>query len=73
MPDVSLDVTNLLCPLPVLKTKKAIDSIQSGQNLEVIANNTAAKSDIIYLVQRLELELTDVSEADSIIRITIKK
>ncbi len=73
MPDVVLDATGLLCPMPVLKIKKAIDSMQPGQLLEVSTKDAAAKSDIVYLAQRLKLELIDVSEVDSMIRITIKK
>ncbi len=73
MPDVLLDTRNLTCPMPVLKTKKAIDSMQPGQLLEVSAKDATAKSDIIHLVQRLKLELIGISEEDGIIRITIKK
>lgn len=72
MPDVVLDVTSLPCPLPVLKTKKAIDSMRPGQLLEVSAKDAAAKTDIVHLVQRLKLELVDISEEHGISRITIK-
>ncbi|MBI5634306.1 MAG: sulfurtransferase TusA family protein [Nitrospirae bacterium] len=73
VPDIMLDTTSLLCPMPVLKTKKAIDGMQPGQLLEVSVRDVAAKTDIVYLVQRLKLELIDLSEEDGIIRITIKK
>jgi len=59
--------------MPVLKTKKAIDSMQPGQQLEVSARDGAAKSDIIYLVQRLKLAMIDLIEEDGNIRIMIKK
>lgn len=73
MPDVLLDTRSLICPMPVLKTKKAIDSMQAGQLLEVSAKDATAKSDILHLVQRLKLELIDICEEDGIIRITLKK
>jgi len=73
MPDILLDTRSLACPLPVLKTKKAIDSMQPGQLLRISAKDAAAKSDIIYLVKKLNLELIDLSEEDGHIRITIKK
>jgi TusA-related sulfurtransferase len=72
-PDVVLDTKKLICPVPVLKTKKAIDSMQPGQLLEVTAKDATAKTDILHLVQRLKLELIDLSEQDGNIRITIKK
>lgn len=73
MPDVLLDTRNLICPMPVLKTKKAIDSMQVGQLLEVSAKDASAKSDIVHLIQRLKLELIDISEQDGMIRITMRK
>jgi len=73
MPDVVLDAASLLCPLPVLKTKKALDRMQPGQLLKVSAKDPAAKTDIVHLVQRLKLELIDICEEDGIISITIKK
>ena len=73
MPDILLDTRSLTCPMPVLKTKKAIDSMQPGQQLKVSARDAAAKSDIIHLVQRLKLALIDLIEEDGNIRITIKK
>lgn len=73
MPDVLLDTRSLICPLPVLKTKKAIDSMQAGQLLEVSAKDASAKSDILKLIQRLKLELIDICEEDNNIIITIKK
>lgn len=73
MPDVVLDVTSLLRPLPVLKTRKAIDSMKPGHLLEVITKDAEAKADIIYLLQKLKLELIGISEENGIIRITIKK
>lgn len=72
-PDIALDTRSLICPMPVLKTKKALDSMQAGQLLEVSAKGAMAKSDIMQLVQRLKLELIDISEQDGVIRITIKK
>lgn len=73
MPDLLLDTTGLTCPLPVIKAKKAIDSMQPGQLLEVSAKDAAAKSDIVYLVQRLKLELVDLGEEHGTIRLAIKK
>ncbi|MEJ2683440.1 MAG: sulfurtransferase TusA family protein [Candidatus Sulfobium sp.] len=39
--DVVLDTKGMNCPMPVLKTKKAIDGLQSGQVLEVISTDPA--------------------------------
>lgn len=44
--DQTLDCSGLSCPMPILKTKKAIDSLQSGQVLKMIATDPGSVSDI---------------------------
>ena len=44
-PDQTLDVSGLSCPLPMLRAKKALATLQSGQELEVIATDPAAPGD----------------------------
>jgi len=44
-PDMTLDAKGLSCPMPLLKTKKAIDKIGSGQVLEVLGTDPASKND----------------------------
>ena len=44
-PDQTLDVSGLSCPLPMLRAKKALATLQSGQVLEVIAIDPAAPGD----------------------------
>lgn len=43
--DAQLDTSGLNCPLPILKTKKALNSLQSGQRLRVIATDPASQID----------------------------
>ncbi len=44
-PDQILDCSGMACPMPILKTKKAIDGLQTGQVLEVIATDPGSVSD----------------------------
>ncbi len=44
--DVELDAIGLLCPLPVLKARKRLKSMQTGQVLCVLASDPAAVVDI---------------------------
>ena len=71
--DVVLDTKGLNCPLPVLKTKKAIDALQSGQVLEVISTDPGSKSDITALLRRLGHELIYTKEDRGVIEFYIKK
>jgi tRNA 2-thiouridine synthesizing protein A len=71
--DVILDVKGLTCPMPVLRTKKAIDGMVLGQTLEVIATDPASKADIPAFLNRLGHELVEAGEKDGIFSFLIKK
>lgn len=44
--DQELDCSGLSCPMPILKTKKAVDSLQPGQVLKMIATDPGSLPDI---------------------------
>lgn len=44
--NVTLDAKGLACPMPIVKTKKAMTSIEAGQVLEVQATDKGSKADI---------------------------
>ncbi|WP_027086262.1 sulfurtransferase TusA family protein [Cohnella panacarvi] len=44
--DLSLDCKGLACPMPIVKTKKAIESVQSGQVVEVQATDRGSLADM---------------------------
>ena len=41
-----IDATGLLCPLPVLKLRKRIKSINTGQVIKIFTDDPAAELDI---------------------------
>ncbi|EDL66792.1 sulfurtransferase TusA family protein, partial [Bacillus sp. SG-1] len=41
-----LDAKGLACPMPIVKTKKAITNLEAGQVLEVEATDKGSKADI---------------------------
>ena len=43
--DSEVDARNLTCPLPILRTKKALAQLQSGQVVKVITTDPHAKDD----------------------------
>lgn len=45
-PAKTLDVTGKSCPMPVVKTKQAVDDLDSGALLEVHATDAGSVSDI---------------------------
>lgn len=70
---VQLDCKGLNCPMPVLKTKKAIDSMQPGQVLYVEATDKGAKSDITAMLNRTGHELLGIEEKDNLFLFLIRK
>lgn len=44
--DKVLDAKGLSCPMPLLRTKKAINDIKSGQILEVHGTDPGSKNDL---------------------------
>lgn len=71
--DIVLDTKGMNCPMPVLKTKKAIDTLQSGQVLEVLSTDQGSKSDIPALLKRLGHELMETKEEGGVIEFYIRK
>jgi tRNA 2-thiouridine synthesizing protein A len=43
--DLELDTQGLNCPLPILKTKKALATLSSGQLLRVVSTDSGAVRD----------------------------
>jgi tRNA 2-thiouridine synthesizing protein A len=53
----TLDCSGLACPMPILKTKKAIDGLQVGQVLKMIATDPGSEPDVEAWTQRTGHEL----------------
>ena len=57
-----LDCRGLNCPLPILKTKKAVDGLSSGQVLKMLATDPGSVSDVQSWSKHPENTLLDHSE-----------
>lgn len=71
--DVYLDAKGLNCPMPVLKTKKALDSMQVGQTLYVETTDKGSKKDITAILNRTGNELLESGEDGNVFTFLIKK
>lgn len=60
-----LDLTGLKCPLPALKTRKALQSLKAGERLEVCCTDPLAVIDIPNLIRETgdHVELLERSES----------
>ena len=57
--DHELDACGLNCPLPVLRTKKTLDKMASGEVLRVIATDPGSVEDIAALARQTGHELLE--------------
>ena len=62
--DRELDCRGMACPLPILKTKKAIDGLNTGQVLKMIATDPASVSDMNAWTRRTGHELVDSGQGE---------
>jgi tRNA 2-thiouridine synthesizing protein A len=63
-PDKNLDCTGLLCPMPVVKTRKTIKDMQVGQVLEMIATDPGAIPDMEAWAKQTQHELLLAQKED---------
>jgi len=61
-PTLELDCRGMNCPLPVLKTKKAIVGLAAGDVLKVIATDPGSVADMAAFSRRTGHEILDQSE-----------
>lgn len=71
--DQELDATGLNCPLPILRAKKALGQMQSGQVLRVIATDPGSVKDFEAFAKQTGNELLESGEEDSKYTFLIKK
>ncbi|WP_174733476.1 sulfurtransferase TusA family protein [Mesobacillus harenae] len=71
--DKVLDAKGLACPMPIVKTKKAINELESGQILEILATDKGAKNDLTAWAKSGGHELMDSSEENGVYTFFIKK
>jgi TusA-related sulfurtransferase len=61
----TLDVTGQNCPMPVIKTKGAVDGLSPGDVLEVVATDSGSMSDIQGWAESTDgVELVEQVEGD---------
>ena len=72
-PNRVLDCLGLYCPEPVFRTRMALDEVDSGEVLEVNADDPAAEEDIKRLVKRLGHELISYEVVEGELKMLIRK
>ncbi|AXO91641.1 sulfurtransferase TusA family protein [Bacillus anthracis] len=68
-----LDAKDLACPMPIVRTKKAMEALQSGEVLEVHVTDKGAIKDIPAWTQKGGHEVLKHTEEDGELKFWIKK
>ncbi len=68
-----LDLSGLKCPLPALRTRKALRSLAAGSKISVICTDPMAAIDIPNLLRETGDELSGHHEADGKLTFVIRK
>jgi tRNA 2-thiouridine synthesizing protein A len=71
--DRILDARNMLCPMPIVKTVKAMKTLERGQVLKVLATDRGAIADFPAWANDTGNELLSQTEEDGVLVFLIRK
>ena len=71
--DKVLDCTGLLCPMPVVKTKKALKDLEVGQVLEMVSTDPGSMPDMNAWAKQTGHELVEAKDQGDKFIFFIKK
>jgi tRNA 2-thiouridine synthesizing protein A len=68
-----LDAKGLICPLPVLKARRAMKALAAGDVLEIEATDPGSVKDFDHFCETTGYRLISSSEADGVYHFAIEK
>jgi tRNA 2-thiouridine synthesizing protein A len=72
MADKTLDLKVLTCPLPILKTRKALSGLPRGATLEVFATDPGSVPDFSAFCETTGNRMVEQDEANGVYRFVIE-
>ncbi|MDX2428386.1 MAG: sulfurtransferase TusA family protein [Xanthomonadales bacterium] len=73
MADQVLDAKGLNCPLPILKAKKALKSMEGGKTLEILSTDPGSVADFAAFCRTTGNELVEQNEEGGVWTYLIRK
>lgn len=71
--DRDLDVKGLNCPLPILRTKKALAEMETGKVLRVLATDPGSLKDFPAFAKQTGNELLEQKEVNRVFEFYLKR
>jgi len=71
--DKDLDARGLNCPLPILRAKKALGDMTSGQVLRILSTDPGSEKDFQAFAKQTGNDLLSHSEAEKVYTFLLRK
>ncbi|HSE94343.1 MAG TPA: sulfurtransferase TusA family protein [Methylomirabilota bacterium] len=71
--DRVVDCLGLFCPMPIVKTREAIQTMATGQVLEMLSDDPASEPDMQSWARRSGNELVGITKDGTIYRFRVRK
>ncbi|TFG05245.1 sulfurtransferase TusA family protein [Candidatus Thorarchaeota archaeon] len=73
-PVMSVDCVGLYCPQPIFQTREAVESVEVGDVVEILADDPGAESDLKRFAKRTGHELVSFQKMeDGVLRFLIRR
>lgn len=72
-PPLTIDARGHRCPVPTLKLRRALEGLESGARVALIADDPMARIDVPHFASQSGHALEDQSETDGAVRFLIRK
>nr|WP_084224616.1 sulfurtransferase TusA family protein [Paenibacillus pectinilyticus] len=73
MVHLTVDAKGLACPMPIVKAKKGIDSMESGQIMELLTTDKGSMKDFQAWVGQTKHELLEATESNGVFTFIVRK
>ncbi len=70
---LEVDTTGLMCPLPLLRLKKALQALEGGQVVQVLATDPASVLDFGVFLEQAGHQMLERTEHSGVFRYLIRK
>jgi tRNA 2-thiouridine synthesizing protein A len=71
--NITVDTKGMACPMPIVKAKKALDTLESGQIMEVLSTDKGSVNDFQAWVKQTNHELIKHEEENGVYKFFVRK
>ena len=73
IPDREIDCTGLFCPIPIVRTREALDEMLPGSLLAMVSDDPASDADMRTWCRITGNELVETSREGAVYRFLVRK